>query len=541
MKKVIAWSQWSIATKIVVPFLALAVVSMSITAYLALSNIRELGDYALESSTSLGETAIRDSTSHLNSLGENTIIQIAKHVSKQVELYLGSRAPMTLAEMRNDAMLREIVVQQVGTTGYTTVIDPDNSLIVIHKFPEQEKDISPLMNLLPSFWALISDSTKGQVTSGYYDWQEVDGSIQQKYAGIAPIRTADGKILTLWATTYIQEFSKPAEETKLEINTAILNSRNYISQNSMNMQEFFIIIFTSLVIVVVGIALLLSNVITSPIRALERGAEAVGQGKLDYKIDVNSQDELGDLANSFNKMSSDLKGYTEKLESSAAENIAQERVNRDNLRLYVQKVGQVQEAERKHIARELHDDTIQALVVVARHLDDLPSGDSNQAVQNIREEVRRVLRGVRHFSQELRPSILDDLGLIPAVNWLASDLSKNFSIAVETEIVGDQRKLPPEAELMLFRITQEALTNVRKHSQATQASVKISFLEHGVVLTIQDNGKGFDIPPRVGDLAREGKLGVVGMEERAQLLGGVLKIRSQPGKGTALTVDIPYN
>jgi PAS domain S-box-containing protein len=142
-----------------------------------------------------------------------------------------------------------------------------------------------------------------------------------------------------------------------------------------------------------------------------------------------------------------------------ARDITQEKRAQENLRLYVQKISQAQEAERKRIARELHDDTAQSLVVVSRHLDDLASGNSKLSPKDIREEVRKILEGVRHFSQELRPSILDDLGLIPALKWLAADLTENHGINVKTEITGNQRQLPPEAELTLFRITQEALNN----------------------------------------------------------------------------------
>jgi signal transduction histidine kinase len=539
MRRITAWSEWSIATKIIVPFLGIFVVSMAVIGYIALTNIRGLGNYALDSSTSLGKTAIQDSTAHLKKLGEDTITQIAKDVAKQAEMYVATRPPMTMEEMRNDLLLREIVVQPVGKTGYTTLIDPEKSVIIIHKFPGQEKDVSPLKSLLPSFWSLMEASKGDGVVSGYYDWMEVNGSIQQKYASIVPIKNPNGDVLTLWATTYIDEFSMPVEETEKEINAAIFESGNYISDNVSRMQDFFIIIFTALFIFVIGLALLLSHVITSPILALKKGAEAIGHGELDYKLKLKNKDEIGDLANSFNKMGSDLKSYTEELKTTATENIAKEKKIQDNLRLYVQKVSQAQEAERKRVARELHDETAQALVVVLRHLDDLASVNSNLKAKDIRDEVKKILEGVRHFSQELRPSVLDDLGLIPALQWLASDLSKNFGITVETEIKGSQRQLPPEPELMLFRIAQEALTNVRKHSQATKAVVRIDFSDHEIKLTVQDNGKGFKIPSGVGDLTRLGKLGLAGMEERAQLLGGRLTIQSQPGKGTALTVEVP--
>lgn len=222
-----------------------------------------------------------------------------------------------------------------------------------------------------------------------------------------------------------------------------------------------------------------------------------------------------------------------------ARDITEEKRNQDNLRLYVQKVSQAQEGERKRIARELHDETAQALVVISRHLEDLASGNSRLSINSVREEVKKVLEGVRHFSQELRPSILDDLGLLPAIKWLASDLTKNYGIDVETEVTGKQCQLPPETELMLFRIAQEALTNIRRHSKASKARIGVEFSEHSIRIKIQDNGKGFEIPTRVGDLARIGKLGLAGMQERAQLLGGKVTIDSEPGKGTILTVEVP--
>jgi PAS domain S-box-containing protein len=222
-----------------------------------------------------------------------------------------------------------------------------------------------------------------------------------------------------------------------------------------------------------------------------------------------------------------------------ARDITQERRIQENLRVYAQRVSQAQEAERKRIARELHDDTAQELVVISRHLGDIAAGKTDLTAKDVREEVRKVLEGVRNFSQELRPSILDDLGLISALKWLASDLTKNYGINVAAEFKGESRQLPPESELALFRITQEALTNIRKHSQASQVSIRMEFSQRCIRLTIQDNGKGFAMPSVVGDLARFGKLGLAGMQERAQLLGGTLNINSEVGKGTVLTIEAP--
>jgi len=176
--------------------------------------------------------------------------------------------------------------------------------------------------------------------------------------------------------------------------------------------------------------------------------------------------------------------------------------------------------------------------VVTRHLDDLTSGSSNVSAQDIRQSVQKILEVVRNYSQELRPSILDDLGLVPAVAALISDIKRNSSIAVETEITGNQLQLQPETELMLFRIIQEALINIRKHSEATKVSIKLDFSEHQIKVFVFDDGRGFEIPSKIEDFTISGKLGLTGMQERVQLLGGVMNIVSEPGKGTSITIEV---
>jgi len=222
-----------------------------------------------------------------------------------------------------------------------------------------------------------------------------------------------------------------------------------------------------------------------------------------------------------------------------ARDVTEVKRTQDNLRFYVQEVSRAQEAERKRIARELHDGAVQALVTVSRSLDDLVPGNSQPSVQDIREQVRSILQEVRRFSQQLRPSILDDLGLLPAVKWLVSELTENHGIAADIEVVGEERQLPPEAELMLFRIIQEALSNVRRHSQASRVVIRVEFADRSTKVTLSDNGMGFEMPPRIGDLARSGRLGLAGMQERAQLLGGTLSIDSKPGTGTTVAVEAP--
>ncbi len=227
-----------------------------------------------------------------------------------------------------------------------------------------------------------------------------------------------------------------------------------------------------------------------------------------------------------------------------ARDVTEEKRLEENLRFYLQQVTKAQEEERKRIARELHDDTAQALVVLSRQLDSFISAGQRPTqdiitLEKLREQIDSILEGVRRFSQDLRPSILDDLGLLPALEWLASDLTDHFGISIGVAVLGSERRFSSEAELLLFRIAQEALRNVWRHSQASRAWVTVEFNDGKTILTIRDNGKGFELPQRVSDLASAGKLGLAGMEERARLLGGRLALQSELGRGTTVTVEVP--
>jgi len=227
-----------------------------------------------------------------------------------------------------------------------------------------------------------------------------------------------------------------------------------------------------------------------------------------------------------------------------ARDITEQKRMQENLRYYLRQVTKAQEEERKRISHELHDDTIQALVVLSRQLDTIASSskgmpeDLRIRLEKLWQQTNDIVSGVRRLSQDLRPAALDRLGLLAALEWLASDTTKYSGIETKLKVTGVQRRLPEEVELVLFRITQEALRNMWRHSKASKAEIIIEFSESKTRITVSDNGKGFNLPEKMGDLPRDGKLGLAGMEERARLLGGVLTIQSQPGKGTSISIEI---
>jgi len=229
--------------------------------------------------------------------------------------------------------------------------------------------------------------------------------------------------------------------------------------------------------------------------------------------------------------------------------VTEQRRMQANLRFYLSQVLKAQEGERLRIARELHDDTAQALTGLSRRLDilvDTLASSKNQLpkeiperLEELRDQSDRILEGVRRFSRDLRPPVLDDLGLLPALKWLATALEEQHSVAANIRVLGEQHRLPDEAELALFRIAQEALNNVRKHSGASAVEVTVDFRGGGITMVVADNGSGYEIPSSTSDLAASGKLGIIGMQERARLLGGTLVVNSEPGTGTRVLVTVP--
>jgi signal transduction histidine kinase len=165
--------------------------------------------------------------------------------------------------------------------------------------------------------------------------------------------------------------------------------------------------------------------------------------------------------------------------------------------------------------------------------------DTLKKLDELREQTDAILASVRRFSQDLRPPVLDDLGLLPALKWLAVALEEQDRISSNIRLLGDQRRLPRDVELTLFRIAQEALSNVRKHSRASAVELTLDFRDSIISMTVADNGKGFSVPQTTSDLAALGKLGVIGMQERARLLGGSLTVESKPDEGTRIVVSAP--
>lgn len=205
-----------------------------------------------------------------------------------------------------------------------------------------------------------------------------------------------------------------------------------------------------------------------------------------------------------------------------------------------------QEEERARVARELHDETGQTLTALNYHVSALESVVQRQAVitpdmiEEVRSLTNRALADMHQIVTDLRPAQLDDLGLVAAIHWLGSDVHKRLGLNASIHVLGKRRRLPGEIETALFRITQESLTNVARHSGAVEACVRLTFRDDAVYLIIIDRGHGFDpLQTVVTQNDKAETWGMIGMRERAESLGGTLKVRSRPGKGTVIFVNIP--
>jgi signal transduction histidine kinase len=210
-----------------------------------------------------------------------------------------------------------------------------------------------------------------------------------------------------------------------------------------------------------------------------------------------------------------------------------ERVTRDSLR----RVVQAQELERARLARELHDETGQALASILlglRQLEDaVETDEARAAAADLRDLVVATLQDVRRLAVELRPSALDDFGLVPAVERLAATVSESGpAVDVAAQLGGT--RLAADAETVLYRIVQESLTNVVKHASADHVSITLVRKGPAAVVVVEDDGTGFD-PAGL----RDGALGIAGMRERVALVGGRLTIESSPSRGTTLVAEVP--
>ena len=211
------------------------------------------------------------------------------------------------------------------------------------------------------------------------------------------------------------------------------------------------------------------------------------------------------------------------------------------------RVVAAQESERQRIARDLHDETGQALTAIGMGLRGL-SGKLNSrnkeealgTLHKLESLTAHSLKELQRLISDLRPSHLDDLGLSATVRWCTNIIQEDTSIAIRVDISGDEQGLDDVKKITIFRIIQESLNNIVKHSQASHVNIHLEYEEKNVRINVRDNGVGFDLDKVNLERSQRPSLGLAGMEERAALLGGTVSIQSRPGYGTEVEALIPY-
>jgi signal transduction histidine kinase len=276
--------------------------------------------------------------------------------------------------------------------------------------------------------------------------------------------------------------------------------------------------------------------VTHPLESLAQAMRQIAAGALDVPVTVSRRDEIGTLARSFETMRVGLKRAMQERDRWEQELEARVRDRTDEVRRLLVKIIHAQEEERRRLSRELHDETAQAVATLLLHLATarrmlLAGQDAVGLLDRVQTQGIRTLGELRRIIADLRPTALDDLGLIPALHDYAEALLIPAGVTPALRVSGTPRRFSSPIETAVFRILQEAISNVAKHAGARAASVEIEFAPMRLVAAVRDDGCGFEV-------GRRG-VGLEGMRERAELIHARLEIASQPGAGTVVRLEVP--
>lgn len=316
-------------------------------------------------------------------------------------------------------------------------------------------------------------------------------------------------------------------------------------------------------VIVIGLVIMLAGsvfsyfyarTVTRPLRQLTRATHAAALGDFEHPLSIANQDEVGQLARTFATMRAEIatmlqaqQKWSTELEDKVRAKTAELHRLLDERNQLLRQMISAQEEERRRIARELHDETSQSLTALIATVGALQAQAPLQVhprLGELRALLVHSLQEVNRIVLDLRPTLLDDLGLVPALEWYADKRLASTGVQVQITTQGIPVRLPPALETTLFRVGQEALTNAAKYSRASRVSVQVAFENNTqplvVKLTVQDNGKGFD-PAKLNSRGSTDRLslGLLGMQERIQLVGGQLKIQSKLDEGTLICASVP--
>jgi signal transduction histidine kinase len=317
--------------------------------------------------------------------------------------------------------------------------------------------------------------------------------------------------------------------------------------------------------------------ILKSIVTLQAGAAVIGSGNLDFKIQEKKNDEIGDLSHAFNQMTANLKDVTssesklereiverkqaeealrqrtfelqhltETLEQRVQERAADLARANETLRNLSSRLLSAQEEERKRIAGEIHDSLGSCLSGIKfkvektlKGIEETPDA-TTESLNAVIPVIQEGIEECRRMQQDLRPSLLDDLGLLATLSWFCRRYQTIYTgIEVELEQTVEEADIPNALKIVIFRVTQEGMNNIAKHSKADLVNLRLSKMNGRIELVLEDNGQGFDLKKVLGSESTKKGLGLTSMRERTELSGGSFAIESSAGKGTIICVSWP--
>jgi signal transduction histidine kinase len=312
----------------------------------------------------------------------------------------------------------------------------------------------------------------------------------------------------------------------------------------ISLREYLILAGILVILLASSLGIIFSKSISKPIGALTKTAEFFGKGNLEYRTDIKNDDEFGLLFSTFNIMADKImRNTTElKMEIEDRREISEQLMHsREQLRNLSSHLQSVREEERKLIAREIHDELGQALNTLKLQLSLIKqSGEKDKkdtavTLNDLLALIDNTINSVRRIITELRPQLLDDLGLTAAIEWQVNEFTRNSGIDCQLRITPEEIKTDSDKAIAFFRILQEALTNIARHSQATCVDITLLGKQNSIEMTITDNGIGI----KEDDLTNSKSFGLLGIKERAHYLGGIVIVQSVPMQGTSVIVSIP--
>lgn len=439
-----------------------------------------------------------------------TVLAIARSLSSRIELHIRHNQP--------DAIDRELemVLENFPDVRYIIVQGPDQQILG-HRFTFPTDIPADLMDRQPELCASCHAMTYPEELRA--ETLEIPTALDIPNARLYAYTRAGGVIL--------------------EINAPILDGAagyvrvgvadTVVTQEVASVTRALLISLGLCLIIGQGLAIVLTYVLVHPIQDLVRATNRLRAGDFETRARVYSNDEIGKLAYTFNLMAEDLTNYRRDVQEKEAARIS-----------LIERIVHVQEEERKSVARELHDQLGQSLSSVLLRLQQIArdSGLVEDVVAGLEAEIRRLIDEVRRLAWDIRPSILDDYGLPSALQRYVQETAARAELEIDYQCVWPQNapRVPVAIEVTLYRIAQEALTNMVRHARATHGSVVLLRRERDVTLLVEDDGQGFDANAVVKEKQRS--LGLLGMQERVALIGGSMSIESEPGKGTSVRLRI---